>query len=83
MPPTLRCAAVDFCRLPVRAMWTAGNGDPQMLLTTTGSFRTDADGYLGTESGLDPAGLAGDLGRNNPDICRAIQVRGWNLSGST
>ena len=29
-----------------------GNGDPQMLLTTTGSFRTDAEGYLTTESGL-------------------------------
>ena len=28
------------------------NGDPQMLLTTTGSFRTDSDGYLRTESGL-------------------------------
>ncbi|MBV2359350.1 flagellar hook-basal body complex protein [Thalassococcus sp. CAU 1522] len=31
---------------------TAGNGDPQMYLTTTGSFRTDADGYFRTESGL-------------------------------
>ncbi|TKZ18096.1 flagellar hook-basal body complex protein [Shimia litoralis] len=29
-----------------------GNGDPQMLLSTTGSFRTDAKGYLTTESGL-------------------------------
>jgi len=30
----------------------AGNGDPQMFLTTTGSFRIDADGYLRSESGL-------------------------------
>ncbi|MDG1457587.1 MAG: flagellar hook-basal body complex protein [Pseudoprimorskyibacter sp.] len=30
----------------------AENGTPQMFLTTTGSFRTDADGYLRTESGL-------------------------------
>ncbi|MGB1033436.1 MAG: flagellar hook protein FlgE [Paracoccaceae bacterium] len=30
----------------------AANGSPQMFLTTTGSFRTDADGYLRTESGL-------------------------------
>jgi flagellar hook protein FlgE len=30
----------------------SGNGANQMLLTTTGSFRTDADGYLKTESGL-------------------------------
>ncbi|MEL6450319.1 MAG: flagellar hook-basal body complex protein [Pseudomonadota bacterium] len=29
-----------------------GNGDTQMHLTTTGSFRTDADGYLRSESGL-------------------------------
>lgn len=29
-----------------------GNGSAQMLLTTTGSFRTDSQGYLTTESGL-------------------------------
>jgi len=29
-----------------------GNGNPQMFLTTTGSFRTDDQGYLRTESGL-------------------------------
>lgn len=29
-----------------------GNGAQQMFLTTTGSFRTDADGYLRSESGL-------------------------------
>ncbi len=29
-----------------------GNGDPQMYLTSTGSFRVDADGYLRSESGL-------------------------------
>ena len=28
------------------------NGNAQMLLTTTGSFRTDSDGYLVTQSGL-------------------------------
>ena len=28
-----------------------GNGNPQMMLTTTGSFRTDSDGYLKTEGG--------------------------------
>lgn len=30
----------------------AGNGASQMYLATTGSFRTDADGYLRSESGL-------------------------------
>ena len=29
-----------------------GNGDSQMLLTSTGSFRTDSDGYLRSTSGL-------------------------------
>jgi flagellar hook protein FlgE len=29
-----------------------GNGDNQMYLTTTGSFRTDAEGYLRSDSGL-------------------------------
>lgn len=29
-----------------------GNGAQQMFLTTTGSFRTDADGFLRSESGL-------------------------------
>lgn len=29
-----------------------GNGDLPMMLTTTGSFRTDQDGYLKTETGL-------------------------------
>ncbi|MFK7751762.1 MAG: flagellar hook protein FlgE [Sedimentitalea sp.] len=30
----------------------ANNGTPQMLLTSTGSFRTNADGFLTSESGL-------------------------------
>lgn len=40
--------------LPVAATseLSQGNGDPQMLLTTTGSFHTDANGYLVTQSGL-------------------------------
>src|SRR6056297_3541945 len=29
-----------------------GNGSPQMMLTSTGSFRTDAEGRLVSESGL-------------------------------
>jgi flagellar hook protein FlgE len=30
----------------------SGNGAPQMFLSTTGSFRTDADGYLKSPSGM-------------------------------
>ncbi|WP_146584552.1 flagellar hook protein FlgE [Puniceibacterium confluentis] len=29
-----------------------GNGEPTMMLTTTGSFRTDSDGYLVSDSGM-------------------------------
>jgi len=40
--------------LPVASLTDveAGNGAPTMMLTTTGSFRTNADGLLTTESGL-------------------------------
>ncbi|MEZ5673983.1 MAG: flagellar hook protein FlgE [Thalassovita sp.] len=40
--------------LPVAASSeiSLGNGNAQMLLTTTGSFQTDSDGYLVTQSGL-------------------------------
>ena len=40
--------------LPVARAAEVGvaNGETQMLLTTTGSFRTDADGYLVSQSGL-------------------------------
>lgn len=41
------------------------NGDNPLLLTTTGSFRTDADGYLTTPSGMVlmgwPAGVDGTI----------------------
>lgn len=41
MLPVARVSEVD-----------AGNADPQMLLTTTGSFRPDSDGRLVTDGGL-------------------------------
>lgn len=31
---------------------TSGNGNPQMFLSTTGSFRTDADGFLKSPAGM-------------------------------
>jgi len=39
--------------LPVanRAEFLSGSGQPQMMLTTTGSFRIDADGLLANEAG--------------------------------
>jgi len=40
--------------LPVASITEVGvaNGDPNMMLTTTGSFRTNADGLLTTSTGL-------------------------------
>lgn len=65
-----------------------GNGDPQMLLTTTGSFRTNADGYLTTESGLVlmgwPALSDGSIPsypRDTSDGLEPIQINANQFSG--
>ncbi|SMX26146.1 Flagellar hook protein FlgE [Pelagimonas phthalicica] len=47
-----------------------GNGNPQMFLTTTGSFRVDADGYLRTESGLMLLGWPADADGTVPTYPR-------------
>ncbi|MEM7596252.1 MAG: flagellar hook-basal body complex protein [Pseudomonadota bacterium] len=66
----------------------AGNGSPQMLLTTTGSFRTDSDGRLVTESGLVlmgwPANADGSIpqfSRDTSDGLTPIQISANQLSG--
>ncbi|MGH1463869.1 MAG: flagellar hook protein FlgE [Cognatishimia sp.] len=47
-----------------------GNGSNQMLLTTTGSFRTDAQGYLTTSSGLVLMGWAANADGSIPTYPR-------------
>ena len=37
---------------PVREVHALGNGQQEILMTPTGAFRRDADGYLRTENGL-------------------------------
>ncbi len=66
-----------------------GNGNPNMLLTTTGSFRTNADGYLVTESGLvlmgwraNPDGTIPNLPRDTADGLTPVQLSVNQLSGS-
>ena len=66
----------------------AGNGDAQMYLTTTGSFRTDADGYLRTESGLMllgwPANADGTIPtypRDTDDGLEPVQINVNQFSG--
>lgn len=65
-----------------------GNGNPQMLLTTTGSFRTDADGYLVTQAGLAllgwpalPDGTMPAVPRDTADSLRPVRIDANALSG--
>lgn len=65
-----------------------GNGDPQMLLTTTGSFRTNADGLLTTESGLAllgwpalPDGTVPSFPRDTSDGLEPVQINVNQFSG--
>ena len=74
--------------LPVTSLNDATKGDSQMMLTTTGSFRTDADGYLVTNSGLVlmgwPASADGTIPsypRDSSDRLEAIRINTNQLSG--
>lgn len=51
-PTDLSVRGRGFLPVAQSAEVNLGNGDSTMFLTTTGSFRTDAEGYLRTESGL-------------------------------
>lgn len=66
----------------------AGNGNIQMALTTTGSFRTDADGYLTTESGLVllgwpalPDGTIPSYPRDTSDGLEPVQINVNQFTG--
>ena len=64
------------------------NGSLQMLLTTTGSFRTDAKGQLVTESGLvllgwpaNPDGTVPEFPRDTSDGLEPVQINVNQLTG--
>ena len=66
----------------------AGNGSPEMLLATTGSFRTDASGFLTTDSGLVlmgwPAladGTIPNFPRDTSDGLEPVQINVNQVSG--
>ena len=66
----------------------AGNGEAQMLLATTGSFRTDADGILTSEAGLVLLGwpVAADgtvpsYPRDTSDGLEPVRIKVNELSG--
>ncbi len=75
--------------LPVtsRTSFLADSMNPEMLLTTTGSFRLDSDGMLTTETGMllmgwpaNPDGAVPNYPRDTADGLRPIQFS-LNLSG--
>lgn len=66
----------------------SGNGQSQMLLATTGSFRTDAEGYLQTEGGLtllgwpaEPDGTIPTFPRDTADGLQPVQINVNQFSG--
>ena len=76
--------------LPVASITNvlAGQDDPQMMLTTTGSFRLDQNGYLVTQSGLalmgwpaNPDGSMPIFSRDTPSGLEPIRVGVNQLSG--
>ncbi|EAQ46230.1 flagellar hook protein FlgE, putative [Roseobacter sp. MED193] len=76
--------------LPVASLTEieGGNGSPTMLMTTTGSFRTNADGYLTTNSGLvllgwpaNPDGTVSDGPRDTAEGLEPVQYNMNQLTG--
>ncbi|MEQ6249636.1 flagellar hook-basal body complex protein [Sulfitobacter sp. HNIBRBA3233] len=76
--------------LPVakRTDLNVGNGETNLLLTTTGSFKTDAEGYLTTGSGLVllgwPANADGSIptySRDTDDGLEPVQINVNQLTG--
>ena len=66
----------------------AGNGQPQMMLSTTGSFRSNEEGYLVSESGLVlmgwpalPDGTIPAYPRDTSDALEPVQVNVNQFTG--
>ncbi len=51
-PTDLAVRGVGLLPVALESEVNSANGNPQMFLSTTGSFRTDADGYLKSPSGM-------------------------------
>ncbi len=74
---------------PVRPSSQIAGGSNEMLLATTGSFRTNEEGYLVTESGLvllgwraNPDGTIPAVPRDTPAALEPIQLSVNQLSGA-
>lgn len=75
--------------LPVASLTEveAGNGSPTMKLATTGSFRTNAEGYLTTSSGLVllgwPANPDGTVSDGPRDTAEGLEPVKYNMNQLT
>ena len=76
--------------LPVASLTEieGNNGSPTMMMTSTGSFRTNADGYLTTSSGLvllgwpaNPDGTVSDGPRDTAEGLEPVQYNMNQLTG--
>lgn len=74
--------------LPVARTTELNSGSPTLLLTSTGSFRPDADGYLTTDSGLAllgwpalPNGTLPTYPRDTADGLEPVRINMSALSG--
>ncbi len=75
--------------IPVRPSSQIAGGSNEMLLATTGSFRTNDEGYLVTESGLvllgwraNPDGSIPAVPRDTPAALEPVQLSVNQLSGA-
>jgi len=87
-PTDLAVRGRGFIPVAASSELAVSNGNPQMLLTPTGSFRTDAEGHLVTASGLTllgwPAGPDGSVPafpRDTSDGLVPVQVNVNQLTG--
>ncbi|MEP2717492.1 flagellar hook-basal body complex protein [Pseudophaeobacter sp.] len=75
--------------LPVASLTDveANSGSPTMMMTTTGSFRTNADGYLTTNSGLVllgwPANPDGTVSDGPRDTAEGLEPVQYNMNQMT
>lgn len=87
-PTDLAVRGRGFLPVALASDVAAGNGNPQMLLTTTGSFRTDSLGRLTTESGLillgwpaNPDGSVSQFPRDTSSGLIPVQINVNQLTG--
>ena len=87
-PTDLAVRGRGFLPVALSSDVAVGNGTPQMLLTSTGSFRTDSEGRLVTESGLvllgwpaGPDGSVPSFPRDTSDGLEPVQINVNQLTG--